>query len=366
MTNDINEILVEALAASLPPLLTALDGLAYISRHMHPPHLAELVARMGGGDQGVREGITALQNAPWPGHMAEVKSRIETAAEQVCQSYDSLRIAVRNPNGVMEAYYALRYATQAQEALYPLTALMPLVGRFFLNERARADAGLLDRLEQGAGQPNTGIMHSKSAKGEKRGGFSLYVPESYDAASKHPLIFALHGGSGNGRAFLWSWLRTARSNGAILISPSSRGSTWALQGPDIDTPNLLSMLNYVQERWNVDDAHVLMSGMSDGGTFTYISGMQEGQPFTHLAPVAASFHPMLLEFFPAERIRGLPFHITHGALDWMFPASSARETAGALDLMGARVVYREFADLSHTYPDNEEHGQIYDWFMNES
>ena len=53
---------------------------------------------------------------------------------------------------------------------------------------------------------------------------------------------ALHGGSGNGRAFLWSWLRDARSHGAILVAPTARGQTWALTGPDVDTPNLVRIL----------------------------------------------------------------------------------------------------------------------------
>ena len=41
---------------------------------------------------------------------------------------------------------------------------------------------------------------------------------------------ALHGGSGNGRGFLWSWLRDARSRGAILVAPTATGHTWALMG----------------------------------------------------------------------------------------------------------------------------------------
>lgn len=360
---DPDELLNQALAISLPPLLTALDELAHVARHLHPPHLARVVARMGEGDALVRAGVGALQQADWPGAMTEVRSRIENSAELVCDAYETLRKAASNSNGLMEAYYALRHATRAQEILYPLTALMPIISLFFLNEAARGDNHLLDALALGAGSENTGVMHSKSASGDPRGGFSLYVPESYDAAKPHPVIFALHGGSGNGRDFLWSWLRTARGNGAILVSPSSRGKTWALQGPDIDTLNLISMLNYVRGRWNVDERHILMTGMSDGGTFTYISGMQEESPFTHLAPVAASFHPMLLEFFPAGRIEGLPMHIMHGALDWMFPAGNARETAEALAQMGAKTVYREVADLSHTYPSSEEHGGIYDWFI---
>ena len=200
--------------------------------------------------------------------------------------------------------------------------------------------------------------------GDNRGGFSLYVPESYDAAKAYPLIFSLHGGSGNGRAHLWSWMRAARSHEAILVSPTARGQTWALQGQDIDTPNLLSMLSYVRERWNIDEAHLLMTGMSDGGTFTYLSGLQ-AVPFTHLAPIAASFHPMLLEFFEAERIKDLPIHITHGRLDWMFPAISARNMALSLTQMDANVVYREIADLSHTYPDANENAEVMQWFLGE-
>src|ERR1044072_8111114 len=49
-----------------------------------------------------------------------------------------------------------------------------------------------------------------------RGGFSVYVPEYYTPDRAMPLVMALHGGSGNGRGFLWSWLRDARSLGAIL------------------------------------------------------------------------------------------------------------------------------------------------------
>src|SRR5260370_15074993 len=41
------------------------------------------------------------------------------------------------------------------------------------------------------------------------------VPEYYTADRGWPLVMALHGGSGNGRGFLWSWLRDARSRGAI-------------------------------------------------------------------------------------------------------------------------------------------------------
>jgi phospholipase/carboxylesterase len=194
----------------------------------------------------------------------------------------------------------------------------------------------------------------------ERGGFWLYVPESYSPDREWPLVVALHGGSGTGRQFLWSWLRDARSRGAILAAPSSIGPTWALTGEDVDTPNLEAIVEIVRANWSVDPKRILLTGMSDGGTFAYVSGLQEASPFTHLAPVSAAFHPLLAQMIDATRLQGLPIHVVHGALDWMFPADMAREAERALKRAGASVTYRELEDLSHTYP-REMNAAILEW-----
>ena len=79
-------------------------------------------------------------------------------------------------------------------------------------------------------------MHDHNEPGS-RGGFSLYVPEYYTPDRAWPLVMALHGGSGNGRGFLWSWLRDARSHGAIWWRRPRPAmlTTWALMGEDTDT-----------------------------------------------------------------------------------------------------------------------------------
>jgi phospholipase/carboxylesterase len=59
---------------------------------------------------------------------------------------------------------------------------------------------------------------------------------------------------------------------------------------------------------------------------------------------------MLAAMADRERLRGLPIHIAHGALDWMFPVAMAREARDALAAAGAAVTYREIDDLSHAYP----------------
>ena len=49
----------------------------------------------------------------------------------------------------------------------------------------------------------------------------------------------------------------------------------------------------------------------------------------------------------------------------MFPLDVARTANAALTAAGASVVYREIADLSHTYP-RDENPRIMDWLMAES
>src|SRR5205085_12341403 len=148
------------------------------------------------------------------------------------------------------------------------------VNQFFVDPALRGDAQLEARLAAPA-NPNTGVFHNQNEAGS-RGGFSLYVPEYYARDRAWPLVMALHGGSGNGRGFLWSWLRDARSRGAILVAPTATGnasnkSTWALMGDDTDTPNLARILEQVRSRWNIDATRMLLTGMSDGGTFCYVT-----------------------------------------------------------------------------------------------
>ena len=132
--------------------------------------------------------------------------------------------------------------------------------------------------------------------------------------------------------------------------------------PAIDVANLTGILDGVRARWNVDTSRMLLTGMSDGGTFSYVLGLGGKGRFTHLAPIAAAFHPMMMTFASADRVRGLPIHIVHGARDWMFPPGMAREAERVLAEAGAAVVYREIADLSHTYP-RDENAAILDWFL---
>jgi phospholipase/carboxylesterase len=341
-----SDAVVDDIVAVLPPLLQSLEALGFIARHLNPPDFGAIMEAAGTPDQALR--AVRPRMAHWPEQFASIQASLEAASDAALAAFDGLRAVEQGHGDLVAVFRALRHAPRAQEALYPLVAKLPPVSSFFLDPALRDDADLLARLAAPA-KENTGIIHDRNEPGS-RGGYSLYVPETYAPERAWPLVMALHGGSGNGRSFLWSWLRDARSHGAILVAPTATGSTWALMGDDTDSPNLIRILASVQSRWNVDPAKLLLTGMSDGGTFCYVSGLESASPFTHLAPVAATFHPLMAEMADAQRLRGLPVYLVHGRLDWMFPVQVARQTHQLLAAAGADVTYREIDDLSHCYP----------------
>jgi phospholipase/carboxylesterase len=336
-------------ATILPPLFACLETLSLVARHLDPQAFAQVMAAVGTPDERLRTARSQFSESDVPDGVGH---SLVSASDEALAAFDGLRTAL-DGGDIRAVFRALRHVPRAQEALYPLAAMIPAVNSFFLDPSLRADPDALARAMPPPRDGETGIMHIDNEPGT-RGGYSLYVPENYAPDRAWPLVVALHGGSGHGRGFLWNWLRDARSFGAILIAPTSAGnslgSTWALMGDDNDTPNLARIVAAVRAKWNIDPKRLLLTGMSDGGTFCYVSALDGGSPFTHLAPVSATFHPMLISTADADRIHGLPIYLVHGALDWMFPVEVARQAKAALTAAGAKVTYTEIDDLSHTYP----------------
>ena len=159
---------------------------------------------------------------------------------------------------------------------------------------------------------------------------------------------------------MWTWLREARTRGFLLLAPTSVGPTWDLFTGAADAESLQRMVDYVASRYRVDRSKILLTGLSDGATYCLLGGLREGSPFTHLAPISGVLHPACARNGNLERASGRPIYLVHGSLDWMFPVQGAREAGDALAQAGAHLVYREIADLSHTYP-REENDAILRW-----
>jgi phospholipase/carboxylesterase len=341
----------------VPRLLGTLDTLSTIGRRMHPPRVKEVVGLLGDQDAALDDAVQRFRSGFWPSRLSRLRDQLGDAADLTLSACLELRKAAMS-SGQGGGFRGLGYYTLAVEALYPLCEYVPAINRWFISPAQQDDEPLIEALQQPP-EPGTGVLDSRNGPGT-RGGFSVYIPEYLTPETPVPVVMALHGGSGHGRTFLWTWVREARSRGLIVIAPTSTGATWNFADPENDIRHIERALEMIRSQWSIDPGRMLLTGISDGGTFTLLSGLMETSPFTHLAPIAASFNPVLLEISDPSRMTGLPIYLIHGVLDWMFPIQVARLAKNVLGGAGASVTYREIRDLSHTYP-TEENELIIDW-----
>jgi phospholipase/carboxylesterase len=356
-------VVIDAISALLPRLLGTLDRLTWVQRHLFPPLAARLADELAPSADLVAEPLRELEALAWPDDLHFMRDRLVEATRQTLEIVEAFVAAARTSGEPFELYRALRRFARVQETLYPLAPVFDGVSRWFLEPARRGDDALVERLRDGAMRDDdirVGVLQAKNER-DTRGGFSLYVPETWDGHTAMPLVVALHGGHGHGRDFLWSWLREARSRGVLVLAPTSRDRTWSIMGrEDVDADGLREMVEFVASRHAVDRGRVLLTGMSDGATYALLCGLREGMPFTHLAPACGVLHPLLLVGGGIERARDRPIYMVHGKLDWMFPVQTAQLARDALLAVGARLVYREIEDLSHTYP-RDENPAILEW-----
>ncbi len=335
------------------------DFLAWMDEageRLAPETLPDLSARAASEHApALRTARLALGAARAPGELDAWAGRFVAAVDEAGRSCDAIcEVASAPPFARIELVLAsLHHAARAQEGFYALRGtLAPFAG--FWNLPGAKVRDLPPRRADAKG-PATGLVHVGA--GSHHGGFSLYVPEDGPADRVRPVVVALHGGSGNGRDFLWTWLREARSRDLLLVAPTAVEQTW---GPREDE-GLLSILGWIANRWPVDRRRILLTGLSDGATFSLVYGLAHPGVYRAIAPLCGVLHPANEAIGNLGRARGVPVYLVHGARDFLFPVEIARAAHETLREAGADVTYREIAELSHAYP-RSENVRILDWF----
>jgi phospholipase/carboxylesterase len=364
MTDDESR-LVDAVGELAPRVLRTLAMLELAQRHLHPPNLPTLAEELAPLAGELSEAVLAFARHDWPPHLHEFRDRLAEAATLAAGACSGVQEAGTDASDFIAVLRALRRQVRSLEALYPLAQALPPVSRFFLERDLPAATArtLVERIDAAAEAGGRGVLHSDNGR-EARGGFSLYVPEWVPPEQPMPLIVALHGGSGHGRDFLWSWVREARTRGAMVLAPTSPDRTWSfaeLGGEDSDHERIKQVIDELADQFPVDRSRMLLTGMSDGGSYALLTGLREQSPYAALAPFSAVLSPEVQLDGRIDNARDLPIFMVHGALDWMFDLERARDGVRQLEAAGATVEYRELDDLSHTYA-REQNPALLDWF----
>lgn len=357
----------ERMAALAGPVLQTLEAFDTVRRQLHPPVLPALRNALGPLRERFDEAFEAYRETPVPPGLEGFHQLFSEGASRAGRGLELFLERGAPEEAIPRLLRSLRAHCGAQEVLYALRRALPQLGAYFVESDCPRTPGELD--PDPADPAGVGLMAfhedgsraSAEAPPPDRGGYWLYVPEWYQSSRSWPAVVALHGGSGHGREYLWTWLREARSRGALVIAPTASERTWSLDDPDRDTRRLAQVLDRVAGHWNVDRDRVLLTGLSDGATFTLLAGLSDAAPYSALAPVSGVLHPACYALGHLDRAQGKRIYLVHGALDWMFPLQVAHLTRDELRRCDARLTYREIEDLSHTYP-REENAAILEWF----
>jgi phospholipase/carboxylesterase len=177
--------LLDAITELMPALLGGLEALRHAGRHLHPPELALRAAEIASAQAPLAAGLERFRAEDWPAGLADFRRAVDESAERTLAGLADFVAAPDSSNPVMAAYRALGQQWRALEALYPVAAMLPPVGRYFLNDVGRADQRLAALLaEADHGRADVGVMHAANETSQ-RGGFSLYVPEYQRADDAH-------------------------------------------------------------------------------------------------------------------------------------------------------------------------------------
>ncbi|HUP50824.1 MAG TPA: prolyl oligopeptidase family serine peptidase [Thermoanaerobaculia bacterium] len=196
--------------------------------------------------------------------------------------------------------------------------------------------------------------------------YQVWIPAGYDSSRQWPAILFLHGagerGSDNRRQTevgLGPALREGIvSVPAVIAFPQCPDEGyWA--GPERHIA--MAVLDAVEKEFSIDKRRVTLTGLSMGGTGTWILAAENPRRFAAIAPVCGwvstpppfrtvADPPDWLWNAPdrfdavARRIGDTPTWILHGGLDTVVPPEESRQMIARL---GVNAAYTEFPQANH-------------------
>jgi poly(3-hydroxybutyrate) depolymerase len=155
------------------------------------------------------------------------------------------------------------------------------------------------------GQPGT---YTDSSGGR---GYTLHVPDGYDASTPIPLVIGFHGAGDSGSNFYntaayTGWTSAAApAQFALLVpetlSPYSDFAVWSGNPNDdmdemvTEMDSVLDLVDHVGQSYHLDHDRIHAFGFSDGGLFLGVAGLARFERFASLAVTGygwGGFYPM--------------------------------------------------------------------------
>ena len=80
------DALLDAISAVLPPVMTGLEALGHVGRHLHPPNLPQLAGAVASMAAPVADGLARFREVDFPEHLQDFSRHVIEAAELEIES----------------------------------------------------------------------------------------------------------------------------------------------------------------------------------------------------------------------------------------------------------------------------------------
>ena len=194
-------------------------------------------------------------------------------------------------------------------------------------------------------------------------GYVKYLPKDYDEKKKYPLVFFLHGAGERGDdldvAMRHGFMQHVRDEGKeypfIFIAPQCpTGKYWGCY-----TESLLAFLDYICESLPIDTERVYLTGLSMGGTGSFMLAMAAPERFAALAPVCGSGI-----YWFGEALVDVPVMMYHGDLDEVVPIEESVEMLRAIHKRGGHAELKICYGVKHgAWNVAYEGDELVNWFL---
>ena len=190
-----------------------------------------------------------------------------------------------------------------------------------------------------------------------------YLPRDFDESKRYPLVFFLHGAGERGDdldvASRHGFMKHVREKGAeypfILVAPQCpNGKYWGCY-----TESLLAFLDYICEALPIDRERVYLTGLSMGGTGTWMLAMAAPERFAAIAPICGSGI-----YWYGEVLTKTPIMVYHGDCDEIVPLQNSIEMIQSVNKRGGRAQIHVLHGVGHNAWDTAYAGEeLYTWLL---
>lgn len=194
-------------------------------------------------------------------------------------------------------------------------------------------------------------------------GYVKYLPKDFDENKKYPLVLFLHGAGERGDdldlASRHGFMKHVRESGKeypfIYVAPQCpNGKYWGCF-----TESLLAFIDFICKELPVDEDKIYLTGLSMGGTGTWMLAMAEPERFAAIAPICGSGI-----YWYGEALIKTPIMVYHGDCDEIVPIQNSVEMVKSVNKRGGNAKIRILYGVGHNAWDEAYQGdELYLWLL---